>query len=240
MLRHQEQPVARQLSFVTTLLNNWYCHGPANGEALINVLKYDPLLCKCFEQSIQDFENQSLEAHTLRVIDNFLTRFNGKQSFFECNKDFLLLLALHDIGKPAAFAAGDRNLQGPKSLEIIDQLTAIFPVSSTVLNKIKIIINGDIIGSYLNPFYAESLERTISKYRKTCFNLRMPHRLFWPALVTYYQCDASAYRNLRNKVFVFRADGHAEYDSTGTRLLFQPEQEKMFLKLEKAVSITEY
>jgi len=240
MLRHQEQPIASQFSFVTTLLKCWYCRGPVNGEALINALKYDPVLCKCFEQPIQDFENQTLEAHTLRVIDNFLTRFGGKQSFFECNKDFLLLLALHDIGKPAAFAAGDRNLQGLKSLDIIDQRAAVFPVSPTVLNRIKIMINEDIIGYYLNPFYAESLHKTVNSYRKICFNLRTTHRLFWQTLVTYYQCDASAYRNLREKVFVFRSDGQPEWDSTGTRLLFKPQQEKMFLELEKAVSKDQY
>ena len=240
MLRHQEQPIASQFSFVTTLLKCWYCRGQANGEALINALKYDPVLCKCFEQPIQDFENQTLEAHTLRVIDNFLTRFGGKQSFFECNKDFLLLLALHDIGKPAAFAAGDRNLQGLKSLDIIDQRAAVFPVSPTVLNRIKIMINEDIIGYYLNPFYAESLHKTVNSYRKICFNLRTTHRLFWQTLVTYYQCDASAYRNLREKVFVFRSDGQPEWDSTGTRLLFKPQQEKMFLELEKAVSKDQY
>jgi len=240
MVRHQQQLIASQFSFVATLLKCWYCRGPVNGDALINALKYDPVLCKCFEQPIQDFENQTLEAHTLRVIDNFLTRFGGKQSFFECNKDFLLLLALHDIGKPAAFAAGDRNLQGLKSLDIIDQLAVVFPVSPTVLNKIKIIINGDIIGYYLNPFYAESLEKTVNNYRKMCFNLRTTHRLFWQTLVTYYQCDASAYQNLRRKIFVFRSDGQAEWDPTGTRLLFKPEQEKMFIRLESACSKDQY
>ena len=232
MLKHQERPTASQLSFVTTLLNSWYCCGAANGEILINALKYHPFLCHCFEQPIQDFEDQTLEMHTLKVINNFLTQFGGKQSFFERDKDFLLLLALHDIGKPGAFAAGDRNLQGLKSLQIIDQIKTIFPVSSAILEKIKIIINGDIIGCYLNPFYAESLERTVAKYRKTCLNLRTDHSLFWQTLVIYYQCDAFAYLNLRRKIFVFGADGQAEWDATQTRLLFKPELEKMFLKLE--------
>ena len=88
MLKHQERPTASQLSFVTTLLNSWYCCGAANGEILINALKYHPFLCHCFEQPIQDFEDQTLEMHTLKVIRNFLTRICGKQSFFERDKGF--------------------------------------------------------------------------------------------------------------------------------------------------------
>ena len=226
--------------FVKTLLKNWYCCGMIDGRVLINALKYDSVLRSCYEQPIQDLENQTLEIHTIKVIDNFLVRFKGRQSLFTNTKDFILFLALHDIGKPDAFAAGDRNLQGHKSLKIIDRASEIFPVSAEVLDRIKIMINEDIIGYYLNPFYAESLHKTVNSYRKICFNLRTTHRLFWQTLVTYYQCDASAYRNLREKVFVFRSDGQPEWDSTGTRLLFKPQQEKMFLELEKAVSKDQY
>jgi len=218
--------------FVKTLLKNWYCCGMIDGRVLINALKYDSVLRSCYEQPIQDLENQTLEIHTIKVIDNFLVRFKGRQSLFTNTKDFILFLALHDIGKPDAFAAGDRNLQGHKSLKIIDRASEIFPVSAEVLDRIKIMINEDIIGCYLNPFYAETLEKTVAMFKKTCNLLGMKQIDFWQTLVTYYQCDASSYQNLRERLFIIDECGRLLWNDDRSRLLFKAEQENMFLNLE--------
>ena len=197
---------------------------------MISALKQHPELIYWYSSSIQDPGGQNLEQHTLRVMENFQNYFGGTQTYLENTQNYLILLALHDIGKPAAVVAKNKYLQHEKTLAILKKIEHILPVDQEQFKKIVALIDEDLIGHYMNPAFGVLLEDTAQKVIQLSADLGLAVSDFWPILVTYYQCDAAGYKFLRDNLFVFNGDD-PEMNDDGSRLKFKGEQEAKFEEL---------
>lgn len=223
--------------FVKAGLEEWFQSPAADVFGLFNALRAHPEISYWFGQPIGGPEGLSLEQHTAAVIDNYLNYFEGAQKMFATEKEYLLCLTLHDIGKPGAVAEKNRNLQHGKTLEIINRLREIFPVSDDTLQKMEILINADPIGKYLNPALEQSFEESCDEIVTMSKGLRIDYHDFLETLILYYQCDAAGYITLRKRLFLTNEHDKLVKTEDGLRLLFNEAYECKFTSLINAAEM---
>lgn len=222
--------------YVRVALNKWFESSDNSPEGLIKILKTHPELLYWYEQSVEGPDGLTLEQHTLAVMNNYLNYFLSKQSVLSDDKTFLLFLALHDIGKPQAIVMGDKIFQHEQSIKIIDQLRPMLPVEKETIEKIEFLIDGDIIGKYLNPKFSVSKEESLSEINKLAQKLNITVNELWHSLIIYYQCDAAGYSFLRKRLFVEANESTLLMTESNTRLLFNSNLEIKFEELERATT----
>lgn len=189
-------------SFCRQALTQWFSSAEPDIHGLLTALKAHPELKYYYSLPVGGPDGLSLEQHTLAVISNYQEYFVGTQKLFATEKEYLLCLALHDVGKPSAVVAGDRHLQHGKTLEILGRLREVLSVSDDTLHRMKVLINADPIGKYLNPSSGLSINEAIAEIRAMHHDLALPENDFFRTLIGYYQCDAAGYNSLRNKLFL--------------------------------------
>lgn len=223
-------------SFVKEELLKWFESENTDVNILLQILRNHPEPAYWFKQPIGGPDRMSLEEHTLAVAENYLKYFKGRQKLFANEKEYLLSIMLHDIGKPAAVSERNSNLQHKKTLEIIDRLKEILPVSQKSIVDMKILINGDPVGKYMNPSKAFTLEESIAQILKMSQKLSIPFLDFLETLKIYYQSDAAGYQSLIVKLFVVE-DSELKMTEDGSRLLFQDPFEEKFALLYETVEL---
>lgn len=216
------------VKFVYAGLNEWFQSQDADITGLFEALKVHPELSYWFGMPVGGPDGLSLQQHTISVIDNYLGHFEGKQRLFSNEKEYLLCLALHDLGKPGAVAEGNRNLQHTKTLEIISRLREIFPVSDNSMHKMYAIINADPIGKYLNPATNQSIENTLADILDMGKKIGVDFGDFLSTLIMYFQCDAAGYNSLRNRLFLKNGEVGLRMNENRMRLIFSEEYEAKF------------
>lgn len=221
-------------SYLRNQLQKWIGNGAPDAASLIAVLKQHPELAYWYAQSVKGQDNLTLEAHTLQVMDNYLRYFSDKEFLFTV-PEFLLLLALHDIGKPAALALGDKALQHRETLRIIEKIAPMLPVTDGSIKKMMVLIDGDPLGGYLNTGTNVPLEDAFSIIEGMAQQLNIAPDELWPLLTMYYQCDAGGYPFLRNRLFARDQRGDLQFIADEDRLKFVPELETRFAALETHV-----
>lgn len=223
-------------SFVKEELLKWFESEDTEVKVLLEILKNHPEPAYWFNQPIGGPDGMSLEEHTLAVAENYLKYFKGRQKLFANEKEYLLSIMLHDIGKPAAVSEKNSDLQHEKTLEIIDRLEEVFPISHKSIADMKILINGDPVGKYMNPLKAFTLEESIAQILKMSEKLSIPFQDFVETLKIYYQSDAAGYQSLIEKLFVVEDSGF-KMTGDGSRLLFKDPFEEKFKLLYESVEI---
>lgn len=223
--------------YIATALNNWMQSGNNTPVELIMNLKMHPELNDHFNKSIGGPDKLTLQEHTIAVMSNYQKCFNHQQAFFPEEKIFLLFLALHDIGKPKAIALGNRHEQHHHTLEIIDAITSTLPVDATQIEKIKILINEDPIGKYLNPAVSQSLDVTVREIIAINEKFGMSFVDFYLSYIIYYQCDAAGYGSLVETLFKTAESGELLKHPEKNRLLFNDPYETKFLMLEEQLDL---
>lgn len=221
-------------SFVRTAISEWFDSEDFSGERIINALKQHPELSYWFDQPIPGKDELTLETHTLAVITNFRKFFN-KQCFFENDKDYLLCLALHDIGKPSAILAGDKNLQHSHTLTILKQIKDLLPIDEKSFLKLSTLIDGDPIGKYLDKRYDIPFSEAYETIRKMAGKVGMKDEEFWKILTVYYQCDAAGYAFLQHRLFMADENDSIGLVEDGSRLLFKNGYEEKFREMEESI-----
>lgn len=189
-------------TFVAQGLAQWFASGQLNVQVLLDALKAHPELKCYFDMPVGGPDGLSLEEHTLAVMNNYLEYFAGTQKLFSTEKEYLLCLALHDIGKPLALELGNRHLQHGKTLDILTRLHSILPISADTLDRMQVLINSDPIGKYLNSSVEFSIDEAITEIRTMHGKLAVPEHDFLQTLICYYQCDAAGYGSLRDRLFL--------------------------------------
>ncbi|WP_316795332.1 DarT ssDNA thymidine ADP-ribosyltransferase family protein [Pedobacter agri] len=224
-------------NFIKFALERWAASSEPEIEQLFTTLKLHPELDYCFNQPIGGPDSLNLEQHTRDVIANYLGYFSGKQKFFPSEKEYLLCLALHDIGKPRAVSEGDRHQQHRITLEMLDRLKDILPMSEKIYQRMEILIDSDPIGKYLNPKTSLPVGECILQISALASKLEMSIADFMAGLVIYYQCDAAGYQSLRKSLFLPDKDGKLESSSYGSRLLFSENAERNFKLLAETIEM---
>jgi hypothetical protein len=205
-------------------------------EELISYLKNRLNLRHAYQTRIRHY---TLEEHTLLVLGVFEKNFG--EVTLACERSlFRLILALHDIGKPKAFAEGNKNYQYKYTVEIINNLYESLPFSNEEKRLCISMVCSDTLGLYQQNFL------TLEMARKEILNLAeaagIPATSFFKLLTIYYQCDIASYTaDAGGKVFLehlFSYQGKFKiFDAVKERLMFSNHFENRFIALENAISL---
>jgi sRNA-binding carbon storage regulator CsrA len=144
---------------------------------------------------------------------------------------YLLLFALHDIGKPL----GRRQQQHANTLQVINEVRSYLPVDDQSLMVMKELIDNDhLFSNYiLNP--ESNLEATVQTLRTKAQKVGLSIRDYYYLQMIYYQFDVISYPALRY-VFVSTAETEPTFDPAKGRLLFSNDKEPYVEMLEKRIS----
>ena len=220
--------IAEKLSFLRRkrLSNNelnHYLH------SFISILEKHPALHKLYDKPVGVWEGYSLRSHTVMVMNQYLNYFISHNLPHFIKKDvFLLLLALHDVGKPKAVEKGNKDLQHHYSRQIIDEIKKNLSFN---IEEFISLIDGDPIGRY---FCGESLAETKKQILEMTKKSPLSISDFFHNLCIYYQVDAGSYTKIAGGVAseekIFRKN--FEFNKAKKRLWFSKKYEKLFNELE--------
>lgn len=194
-------------------------------DALLDALEAIPELSAHWSVNVGVHAVFTLRTHTLRVLDcheqHFARRPQADPRSVGC---FRLFLALHDIGKPLAIAAGDKNWQHRFTVDLLRRTRTAYPVTDVEFGDWIALVDGDPIGAYLKgdlpPRETGALIRTMAGRSSLSFGA------FCHRLTVYYQCDASAYTrrgglmNVLDDLFEWDARGEIAFDEQAGALRF--------------------
>lgn len=224
------------ISWIKSGLKSWMENETKNIEVLLSILKQHPVLAYLYAQKVGGPDGLTLEQHTIAVLENYLNYFSCKQKLFSTEHEYLICLALHDIGKPVAIELGNKDLQHQETLKVIDSIMPILPYSEDSLEVAKKIIDGDPLGHYLNPYKSNNLTTTIQLLKEMAQSLNLELTEFFPYITIFYQCDAAGYQSLRDRIFLSdEVTGELVFDNAKERLLFKGEVDSNFAKLESLI-----
>jgi hypothetical protein len=195
-----------------------------------------------YPQSVGVREGYTLAQHTtmaLRQFDKYLAGF--RLPFALTDDQLKTILLVHDIGKPLAVQAGDKNRQHEFTVPVVEGLERQgilgFPRATFLLAVA--LIDGDPIGSYLAGRIKTA--EAVHEIQEMAKRAQVPVDAFFRLLTIYYQADASSYTvDAGGKYgldFLFAASGgHLVRDLTLSRMRFAPETERDFAKLAAALN----
>ncbi|WP_222539519.1 DarT ssDNA thymidine ADP-ribosyltransferase family protein [Pedobacter polysacchareus] len=223
-------------TLVRASLQEWFESAESDIDGLLNILKIHPELNYYYDRPIGGPDSLSLEEHTIAVMNNYLEYFAGTQKIFATEKEYIFCLSLHDIGKPAAMADGNRHMQHIKTLEILERLRGVFPITDDAMHKMRVLINADPIGKYLNSATDYTCEEASMAIGEMSDKLTISKSDFLQNLICYYQCDASGYDSLSKRLFI-QVEGRLKMLADKTRLLFNEDYETKFKALIEVVKL---
>lgn len=203
-------------------------------EGLFQIVESHPIIKHWYAEPLGGPDALNLAQHTDLVIKNYLKYFQHQQ-FALTHAEWLIMLALHDIGKPQAVAEENKERQHLHTIRIFEELHDVLPLDEARISLLKSLINGDPIGKYLNPSHNVGLEETVDKIHEKSTETGMNITELWFILVAYYQCDAGGYPSLQKRLFEYSSDKELTLSTDKRRLKFSPEYEKKFLDLENKV-----
>lgn len=217
-------------------LNLFLSSSKTTGGDLLILLKKHYILKFWFSQPVGGSDNFNLEEHTALVLKNYETYYSKNRNLFS-DSQFKVFLAFHDIGKPKAFLENMKFKQHEYSINIINSLSSELNMPNDLCKKIKVIIDGDPIGRYLDKRYNISINASLEIAYSMANKLNLSIQEIWENLIVYYQCDAAGYYSLRNKIFLTDFNDQLIYSNEKQRLLFKEEEELKISILEKTITL---
>lgn len=185
---------------------------PYSPEHLLDELSLHLEFESCLKQNVGVAVPFTLRTHTLLVMECYEKYFANLPSVVGQERAwFRLFLALHDIGKPSAIEAGDKDWQHRFTVDVLLRTRAFYPVSQTEFDDWIALVNGDPLGAYLKGL--RTAAETGALIRAMAGRSSCEFSVFCRKLIIYYQCDVSAYTH-RAKL-MGALDGLFEWDSDG-------------------------
>ena len=209
----------------------------SNPRQLISHLKTTLGLKKLFEKRVRHY---TIEDHAYFVLQQFETYFSGCFEHAICNINlFRLFLALHDIGKPIAFAKGDKSDQYQFTVQILKELDGRVPIKINEINLICSLVGDDPLGLYMQG--KMEVAQTAAMVRSMSLRSGLDTKIFFRMMTIYYQCDTASYTKdvggipFLEKLFVYH-NGKKLFSPHKYRLVFSPKYENRFKNLEKLLT----
>jgi hypothetical protein len=131
-----------------------------------------------------------LADHTILVVRNYYKYFFGNKCIID-NYLFMMILFLHDIGKPVAFKNGELSAKHNESIRIIKSIWDELPFKIEELIIVEKMLSGDPIGNYFQG--KNTLENTALEITELSNECNMSKKDFFQLFMIYYQCDSAAY-----------------------------------------------
>ena len=204
------------------------------GQELLNILKSIDNFKMIYQSQVRHY---TLEEHTLLVISEYKKYFSDIELPIS-NSLFMLVLGLHDIGKPKAFAEGNRSRQHFYTAELINNIRDLLPFSNLEIDLCIALVKADPIGMFMqNQINLESAKIQIEELSKQTF-LNLSE--FFKLMCIYYQSDTASYTvdagGLAFLEHLYLYQNNLKiFDHQNARLKFSISHENKYLELEKAL-----
>ncbi len=174
---------------LTSGLSRRAVSGARSSKALLAALRKNAFLDEQYDQLVVK-ERYTLEQHTLMVLEQFekyskLPLPPGIDRAF-----FRVIIALHDVGKPAAIAEGDPKRQHAHTVKIMKVLLPRLGYGAADVAKATALVSADLVGAFVRGGDAADAEKAI---RAAAEEAGMPASEFFTALLTLYKVDAGSY-----------------------------------------------
>lgn len=207
-----------------TLVNNLFNHSNdskpdlnqlrsfSNIEELFDLLCQEPGLKTCFNKSAFVGEGYTILEHSKRVVQT-ATQFRAQlePKLLVPWNEFILFLALHDIGK--GIARETLKSQSPDAMNTFRDKMAELAVSRLILKKIMLVcdiplerqkiygalLKQDLIGDYLKD--QSHLEQAFHLCLQLAAEANLAPQQMFDMFVVFHQCDAASYPFLRDRIF---------------------------------------
>jgi hypothetical protein len=166
-------------------------------------------------------ENYTLRRHTGMVLEQFEKYFQNFSTSLFGKDQFRLILALHDIGKPAAMMfENNKVLQHKYTSEMMDSILNQLGFKRKEINLAVAVMGQDIIGKYFNN--SISLEQAAKQAIEIAENEDVSALDLFEVMRIYNQVDGGSY--------TVDAGGTPNFDSS---FVFSPEEGAMDYSEEK-------
>lgn len=182
----------------------------------IDVLKASPYLKTLYEMSAGVSEGYRTDEHTVMAMNQFEKYFAKNFDFtFMTKEDFRLMLAFHDIGKPAAVNfTGHTFSQHEYTREILMYALQSTGLPTNKINSVISLVDQDILGDYIKGNKdAQTSAKEINSLAET---IGLSPSELLKTLRMFYICDAGSYT----------ADAHGK-ESLGHLFQFHPEEHEV-------------
>lgn len=163
---------------------------PFRPEELIDSLRRHPLCDALFAGPGCHGCPFDLATHTHRVLESF-ERHLGDHPVFErfSKRAFRLALALHDIGKPLAIAAGEP--QDEHHVAVIRRLSASLGLGTDLERVLCALVHRDTLGQFLQGRLP--LEGAVAQLTERARSSGLEARTFYDLATCFYQADTLGY-----------------------------------------------
>jgi hypothetical protein len=205
---------------------------------LICYLKTTFDFTKLFEKQVRHY---TIEKHTFVVLQQFESYFAKTFNDSICNINlFRFFLALHDIGKPIAFAKGDKAEQYKYTVEIIRNLKGKVPFTNYQIELTCTLAGDDPLGVYFQDKLG--ILHTADAIRKMAEHSGIAADRFFRLLTIYYQCDTASYTKdsggipFLERLFLYRNERKV-FNPGKSRLEFSKKYDHKFGTLEAQLKI---
>lgn len=184
-----------------------------NGEAIVDFLSREAEIKALFDSSSGVWEGYSVRTHTLMVFKVFSEQFELYQSKFKfkfppdvrLRPTFKMALAVHDIGKPQAIAAGDKKRQHEFTIPILEKAFSQFGFSQNEIKLAKALVGNDVLGDFVRGIIDSDI--AYSQLDSIALISGLPLVDFLPLQFLFYTSDAASYPTLREGVFTPLSNG---------------------------------
>lgn len=196
---------------------------------LIEALKKDPFLAAQYAKDSGVREKYSLERHTLMMMGQF-ERYHASRVPAGSLPFFRLMLALHDIGKPRAVEAGEKDRQHEFTRVIMRDYLHALGWKRRNVDLAVAIVDGDPIGRYVQ---GGSRRAAKAELEEMAGRVGLHAAQLYPWVMRLYLSDAPAYTadagGLASLDRLFR------FDREKGEVLFTPRLERRIERLRRSL-----
>ncbi len=161
-----------------------------------------------FREWMGTMEGTSLKTHTLQVGERYLI----ERPHYDVNVPdgvrfepmMRFMLTLHDVGKPTAVEAGDRERQHAITTPVLVALATKFGFSTQEIAIMRALVDNDAIGEMLQPRRHRSVDDAAGELRQLAREVGMCPKDYFILQSLFFVADAGSYRFLVERYFTQR------------------------------------
>ncbi|KXK08596.1 MAG: hypothetical protein UZ21_OP11001000586 [Microgenomates bacterium OLB22] len=179
------------------------------------------------------WEEYTLRRHTAMVLGQYHKYFRGKPLPHLDHPFFETVLALHDIGKPLAIAAGDKRMQHEYTVPMMGIILAQLDFPQNQIDIALAVVHGDTIGHYLKDGEPD-MKKYVTELEERATHAGLSVEDFLTLTAIFFQIDAGSYTE--DAGGLKSLDALFSFHPDEGRMTFSPRIEEKMQKLRDAIA----